>query len=141
MTYQPHELRLELITTWEAYLGGRLSRAAARDYIDERLAFYGPEELVHDGLQLLNDAVNAGDHASAEGKERAAVWYAAWSRECEIHDADPVAWRRRWAIAYLKRLLPKIRPASRPKAIAAFREDLTDADVESLSIVATSSEA
>jgi hypothetical protein len=60
VTGAPHPFRLELIDRWSAFLDARADEKETAEYVDRRLADYGPEELVHDGFLILNDELRAG---------------------------------------------------------------------------------
>lgn len=120
--------REELVDQWSAFLDGRVDRASIARFVGKRLADYGPEELIHSGVQLLNDDLIA----SREGVMPSHARFDAWQREVAEFDEDPAKWNRDWARAYAERLLPDLKPASRAQFLDGMREKLTVADVEEL---------
>jgi hypothetical protein len=114
--------RSALHAKWEAFLAGSVSAREAGSWAQDQLADYGDEEVVHDGLQLLNDHTLRGLAATPEAKAS----YLAWLEVVRDYDADPVAWNRaRWS-----RMLTNLiagRTEERPVRIArTFRPMLDD---------------
>ncbi|KRC62649.1 hypothetical protein ASE14_02130 [Agromyces sp. Root81] len=98
------------------------------EFIDVRIADYGPEELVHDGLLLLNDDLNAAREGDPTSRKR----FDAWQAEAELFDDDPALWNRNWAFNYSLRVLPNLKRATRVDFLNAMRDKLSDVDVEEI---------
>lgn len=128
VTGTPHPFRVELIDRWSAFLDGHATDAETAQYVDLRLADYGPEELVHDGVLLLNDDRLAGRPG---GSTATASWsrFDAWRQEVASFDADPARWNRNWAISYLERVLPGIKHERRGRFLDAMSDKLSEGDV------------
>ena len=107
---------------------GRATDAETAEYVSLRLGDYGPEELVHDGVLLLNDdlrAARSDGATTAPSRDR----FEAWAQEAASFDADPLRWNRRWAVSYLEGVLPRIKPASRRRVLEALADKLDERDV------------
>ena len=128
MPSEPHRCRQELDDLWRSFLSGVADRATVAEYIDERIADYGPDELIHDGLQLLNDDLLD----SGNGKPISRVRHDTWLAELRVFDADPAGWNRTWALAYAEGVLPKLRPQSRRAFLKGISEKLTKEDLDDL---------
>jgi hypothetical protein len=109
-------------------LDGSADRASTAAYVGERLADYGPEELIHVGVQLLNDDLLA----SREGERPSHARLDAWRREVAEFDQDPVEWNRKWAFGYAERVLPGLKPAGQARWLHTVRDKLSAGDVEEL---------
>jgi hypothetical protein len=124
----PHPYREELFSRWSEFLNGDADRESTAEYIEMRIADYGPEELVHSGLLLLNDDLIAAREGEPSSRDR----FDAWQGELVIFDKDPAHWNRNWAINYAAMVLPKLRSTNRAGFLNAMRDKLTDADVEEI---------
>ena len=124
--------RRELIAAWSSLLDDSVSVSDVSGYIDERMSFYGSEELVQDGLQLLNDTlgmIRKGDPSAKAWSRKA---HLSWQLEVAKFDEDPEAWNRARAIAYLSRTLGTIRPASGRRSLDQMSHLSTRGDAQAL---------
>lgn len=128
MSASPHPYREELVAQWTAFLDGEANQARTAEFIEMRIADYGPEELVHDGLLLLNDDLNAAREGDPPSRER----FDTWQAEAEMFDDDPALWNRNWAFNYSLRVLPNLKPANRVMFLNAMRDHLSDVDVKEI---------
>jgi hypothetical protein len=80
--------RAELRRYWELFIDGSESAATTAVWAQDQLADYGEEEIIHQGLQSLNDHSWRGLPATH------ATWvsYQNWREVVHWYDDDPVAW-------------------------------------------------
>jgi len=80
--------RAELRRRWELFIDGSESAATTAEWAQDQLADYGEEEIIHQGLQSLNDHSWRGLPATH------ATWvsYQNWLEVVNWYDEDPDAW-------------------------------------------------
>jgi hypothetical protein len=80
--------RAELRRHWELFIDGSESAATTAEWAQDQLADYGEEEIIHQGLQSLNDHSWRGLPATH------ATWvsYQDWLEVVHWYDDDPDAW-------------------------------------------------
>lgn len=80
--------RAELRRHWELFIDGDESAAATAAWAGDQLGDYGDDEIIHQGLQSLNDHSRRGLHATH------ATWvsYQNWIEVVRWYDDDPEAW-------------------------------------------------
>jgi hypothetical protein len=117
---------------WTGLLYKSVSRGEVRAYLDERLACYGPEEVVHDGLQLLNDTLNMMSRSEPNAVEWSRSAFHAWEIEAARFDENPEAWKRAWALHYLSKVLRGVRPDTGQRMLESMLYLITTEDAQAL---------
>ena len=88
MSEDTERIRAELRRHWELVINGTESAAAISAWVGDQLGDYGDEEIIHQGLQSLNDHSWRGLPAT----HAAWVSYQNWLEVVHWYDDDPEAW-------------------------------------------------
>jgi hypothetical protein len=120
--------REELKSLWQSLIDGETTREDAVAWAQLHLSAESwTDEVTHKGLQLLNDRVHerwsTADHRV---RERLLSVYGRWMDDVLSFERDPLAWKRSYALTFLRGLPGPMRA----RAFDQFKAsgDLVDGD-------------